>query len=74
VFLALFGPEERAALQRSGIIFATQAVSGNTADDPVFDNLRADAEDLRMVSRHLLEVSRVRHGSKVSDREHELCR
>jgi hypothetical protein len=23
VFLALFGPEERAALQRSGIIFAT---------------------------------------------------
>ena len=73
-FLVLFEPEDRAVLRKAGAILATQAVSSDTADDPILDHLRAAAEDLRMCSRHLREVADKRHWSETTDREVDLCR
>jgi len=74
VYLVLFEPADRAVLRRAGSILATQAVSSETADDPILDHLRAAAEDLRMCSRHLREIVDKRHWSETTDREVDLCR
>jgi hypothetical protein len=73
-FLALFEPAHRAVLRQAGYIIATQVIAGDEGGEPIVRDLRAVAEDARMISRHFQQIAELRHGSgDTTDRQHALC-
>lgn len=61
-FLELFDRGDRAVLRRAGAILASQAISGDSHEEPVvISHLEAAAEDARMLAVYLREI----HGKAV---------
>jgi hypothetical protein len=56
-FIQLFPPEDRPLLRRAGVVLALQALSGETHEEPlVISELRAAAEDARMLAVYLEDI------------------
>lgn len=56
-FVQLFQPEDRPVLRHAGVVLALQALSGETHEEPlVISELRAAAEDARMLAVYLVDI------------------
>lgn len=68
-YLSLFDAEDREALLRVGRVLASQAISGDTVDEPMgVAHFRAAIEDARMLAEYLREISEKSEGSVIPTR------